>query len=50
MDTSLDKDPSTRTFILRCNKCGAYRTADKIRDGFKQLKKGQRRREMKANP
>ena len=45
MDTELVKDPSTRTYILKCNKCGASKTADKIRDGFKALKKGQRRRE-----
>ena len=45
MDTELVKDTSTRTYILKCNKCGASKTADKIRDGFKALKKGQRRRE-----
>jgi translation initiation factor 2 subunit 2 len=42
-DTELDKDSSTRLWVVRCNVCGADRTASSIKSGYHAVTKSDRK-------
>jgi len=47
-DTELDKDSSTRLWIVKCNNCGAERTASSIKTGYHSVTKADRRAAKQA--
>jgi len=47
-DTELDKDSSTRLWIVKCNVCGADRTATSIKSGYHSVTKADRRAAKQA--
>jgi len=47
-DTELDKDSSTRLWIVKCNVCGADRTASSIKSGYHSVTKADRRAAKQA--
>ncbi|CDW81801.1 translation initiation factor if-2 betam beta subunit [Stylonychia lemnae] len=42
--TKLDKDPSTRLYMLECKLCGSTRSVAAIKAGFHAVKKGERKK------
>ena len=44
LNTTLDKDQSTRLFMMECQDCGAKRSVNAIKSGFQAVKRGERRK------
>lgn len=42
--TKLEKDPSTRLYMLECKNCGASRSVAAIKAGYHALKRGERKK------
>lgn len=42
--TKLDKDPSTRLYMLECKQCGATRSVAAIKAGYHAVKRGERKK------
>jgi len=47
-ETILEKDPSTRLWVVRCSICGADRTATSIKSGYHAVTKSDRRQAKQA--
>ena len=46
--TKLEKDASTRLYMLECKACGASKSVAAIKAGFHAVKRGQRKKERAA--
>ena len=46
--TRLEKDPSTRLYILECKACGASKSVAAIKAGFHAVKRGERKKARQA--
>lgn len=42
--TKLERDPSTRLYVLECKQCGATRSTAAIKAGFQAVRRGERAR------
>lgn len=42
--TKLDKDPSTRLYMLECKQCGSNRSVATIKAGYHAVKRGERKK------
>ena len=45
LNTNMERDSSTRLFMLTCQDCKATRTAQTIKKGFHAVKRGERKKE-----
>ncbi|CAI2379517.1 unnamed protein product [Moneuplotes crassus] len=43
-NTDLEKDAAIRSYILKCKACGATNTVQKVKKGFHNLRRGERRK------
>lgn len=43
--TKLDKDPSTRLYMMECKQCGSTKSVATIKAGYHALKRGERKKE-----
>ena len=46
--TRLEKDPSTRLYMLECKACGASKSVAAIKAGFHAVKRGERKKARQA--
>ncbi len=46
--TKLEKDPSTRLYMLECKACGASKSVAAIKAGFHAVKRGERKKARQA--
>jgi translation initiation factor 2 subunit 2 len=46
--TKLEKDPSTRLYMLECKACGATKSVAAIKAGFHAVKRGERKKARQA--
>ena len=47
--TKLEKDPSTRLYMLECKNCGANRSVAAIKAGYQAVRRGERKKARWSN-